>query len=799
MSSGPTLPARPLIPLTLPLLGILVVTLRCILLTQASDRAPMLMAAGLAVAAMSFVAWRVVLCAVPVPSSILGLVMPAFLFLALGACLGSYELRGLGSSEDELSSHPISSYVLEISSDSTKTTTGFWCQAAVVGEGGRRVGLVWVSSEWCFDRGKRLRCVGRFAANDDDAWGSSSRAQGICGTVTVSRRLSVDDATGIQGAILAARGFVVARIDPASSSRRALLAGVVCGERQQLKETGVEQTFATCGLAHLIAVSGSHLAILSNVLTSLLLKSRLRPRGRGAIVISTLCLYTVFCGAPASAIRSCAMCVAASGAQAVGRRSHATSSVCLVSIVMCCLDPPVTGQLGFLLSVLSVVGLCLFSSYSSYIVGMVTSGIPVPGSVRRLWGKIPASLGVSVSTSISSTLVAQTVTLPLTIDAFGCVPIVAPLANALVAPLFTLLVGSGFAAACLSGVPVLPCGVLGVCDAISAAMIGVCDLLADVPMASVPVTSVGLMGHVVVLACAVALLIRWPEVTRGRILLVCAGIALAGAGLLVRFRFGVAPRVVVFDIGQGDAVLVQDGSSAVLIDTGPDDAVVDALARNHVYHLDAVILTHLHADHIDGLLSLKGRVPVDRVVTATGVPEHVSDDLLATIEDETGEGPGVVAYGDVIRVGRFSLRCVWPRRGVDGKDNEDSICFALGFSDGGAALSGYLTGDAEEDQTERIVAAGDIGDVDLLKVGHHGSETSITPEEAGVLDAEVSVASAGEANSFGHPTQTCMDVIEGSGSVFLCTKDVGDVEVTPGTAGPKVRCQRLTPSWRGVT
>lgn len=103
---------------------------------------------------------------------------------------------------------------------------------------------------------------------------------------------------------------------------------------------------------------------------------------------------------------------------------------------------------------------------------------------------------------------------------------------------------------------------------------------------------------------------------------------------------------------------------------------------------------------------------------------------------------------------------------------------------------GLLTGDAERDETGRAIEAGRVGDVDFLKVGHHGSRVSLTPGEARALDAEVSVASAGENNRFGHPTPECVEMLESSGSTFLCTKDVGTVTIEPAAEGPRVSCER---------
>ena len=108
----------------------------------------------------------------------------------------------------------------------------------------------------------------------------------------------------------------------------------------------------------------------------------------------------------------------------------------------------------------------------------------------------------------------------------------------------------------------------------------------------------------------------------------------------------------------------------------------------------------------------------------------------------------------------------------------------------GKSLTALLTGDAEKSETAEVLRFGDVGDIDFLKVGHHGSKVSLDAEGAEALDPEVSVASAGENNRYGHPSPECEGILKEAGSVFFCTKDVGDVTVRPGVGGPSVIQQR---------
>lgn len=688
--------------------------------------------------------------------------------------------------EESFAGAPVSSFSLEVDGEMSEGVDG-WRGRAVVRRGDATEGSVWLLSASPLDPGAILTCVGRYAPNADDEWGISSRMQGLWGTVRVMRIVSSEPRGGLLGALDGWRGLVLRSFDPSSSEARAVLAGCVCGSRVAIRADGLDDVFAACGLSHLVAVSGGHLVVVCVLVGLLLERMRLRPRARAAALLLASGLFVLFCGAPASAVRAWAMLGAVGGATLLGRRAHALSSVCSVACVMALWEPTLSGQLGFLLSVSSVVGICLFAGYGRYAIDRLPRVRRLPRWVPRRVSRAFFQGGDYLRDVVAVTLVAQLATLPLTVPAFSRVSLVAPLANVVASPLFMLVIGIGVVAACLVPVPVAGGAALFCADAVAGPLVWLMRLIARVPAASVAIEVDAAPALALALALAATLLVVWPDV-RGRLVAaLSSGTVAVALGLLVCWRFFSPARVCVLDVGQGDAILVAEGSAAVLVDTGPDEAVLAALSRQHVYHLDAVVLTHLHDDHVGGLAHLLGSVACDRVLVADGVSRNESPELAKAISDLTGDGSGELRYGDVVRVGSFSLRVVSPMGEVDGGENEDSIELALSYDEGAATLTGLLAGDAEQGETGAVIDRGDVADVDLLKVGHHGSETSVSPGEAAVLDPEVSVASAGENNSYGHPSSVCAETLEDVGSTFLCTKDVGDVTVTPGTKGPCVQ------------
>ena len=708
-----------------------------------------------------------------------------------GVLEGGWALARVDDAASALEGSSVSACEFVVRSDCTSGQSGWLCRAeTVMGDGGRA--KVWLTLPDRVEFGSTVTGVGRFSANGDDDWGRTSRSQGLCGKVKMIRVTEVVPATGVEGVLASLRSWALRAIDPSSGDGRALMGGLVAGSRTDLKERGLDDAFASVGLSHLIAVSGAHLAVMAGGVETLLGLVGVGLRVRVLSVLASSAAYVIFCACPSSAVRAWVMLLAARCGRLLGRRSHSPSGVAVACLAMCALDPYCSCDLGFRLSISSVIALALFGSYADALLARISlvsflrkGGIKVPYRLRRRGSALLRSLRSAIAVS----LVCQLATAGTCAMTFGRLSLVSTLANVLIGPLFTPLVSLGLAGVAISWLPFLGSLVLSLDAMLCEIVIWFVRGLEKLPLACIPVCFPPWAEYVPLVAMAVVL-VAWPKPSRHALLgTVSAATVVVGTYILLTCVL-VGPSVTILDVGQGDAILIRQGPHAILVDCGLEGSLSSALARNHVYHLDAVVITHLHDDHYGGVDDLVGLIGVDAVYVGEGASGNLPDELEGSVRDLTGAAPGEIAYWDILRLGSYSMRCVWPHGPTDGSENEDSLCFVLSYDGNGRSLEMLLTGDAEQEQLEEY--QNDVGDIDVLKVGHHGSRVSISLDQAQTLRPEFAVASAGEGNSYGHPTSECIETLESAGATFLCTIEHGDVRVepSPDNAPPRVVCQR---------
>lgn len=235
-----------------------------------------------------------------------------------------------------------------------------------------------------------------------------------------------------------------------------------------------------------------------------------------------------------------------------------------------------------------------------------------------------------------------------------------------------------------------------------------------------------------------------------------------------------------FDVGQGDAIFIETPSGhQLLVDGGPGTVVLEKLAEVMPFwdrSIDAIILTHPHADHVDGLVEVVDRYRVDTVYT-TGVAYATSAEIAFEQRVSDDENVVIVGAPRTIDLGDgVTLELIYPQSSLENermKDvNDASIVGILRYG----KTSILLTGDIGNEAELGLIPFLDES-IDVLKVGHHGSRYSTSTALLEAIQPSVAVISSGAGNDYGHPHPETLERLEAFDVTTLRTDQDGDVRL----------------------
>ncbi|MGN0301456.1 MAG: DNA internalization-related competence protein ComEC/Rec2 [Anaerotardibacter sp.] len=545
-----------------------------------------------------------------------------------------------------------------------------------------------------------------------------------------------------------------------------LYKALLLGERTNLFNSDFYQEVKCSGLAHLVAISGAHLVIVASVLLSLAKTLKL-PRTITYVGITLLIiLYVVFSGFSLSCLRAATMSIVAYLSYFGKRRSHSLSGLGLVISFFIALEPTVVFSLSFSLSVLATLGIILFSPLLK---GWLTYG----GIVKPAWLIDPLII----------TLCATVLTAGLSCSEFSQFSVIAPLSNIFATFYIPILMGAGFLG-CFLGVLFHTSLFATILTLIATPFCTVISFCAALPFSTIPVYLSPEVGFVLTLSFAILGWITWPN---PHFISLKKGLGTFGAVILLVCVLlvgqGQPSRIVMLDIGQGDAFLIQNNGKTVLIDTGNQDTkLLKELARARVYSLDAVVITHPDDDHCGSLSALKGIIPVKHLYVASGLDEVEDEKVVNLLHEWRGfSETGIIeylSYHNKLSLGTIELRVVSPTELKEEGGNQDSICFFISIDcdkDGTVDTDAFFVGDAESETLEEVIKRENIDSIDILKVGHHGSKKALNSELLKILKPKIALISVGEGNRFGHPSNEVLSLLEEANTKILRTDKDGMV------------------------
>jgi competence protein ComEC len=608
-------------------------------------------------------------------------------------------------------------------------------------------------------------------------------------------------------------GERIAKLFPAEQA--GFMKGLLIGLRDDLEPERYQQ-FAQLGLSHVLAISGLHVAVFIGICTGLLRLLRIPRETSITLVMLLIPFYIVFSGSSPSVVRAGLMAMIGLYAVRSNRWKDGLNLICLTALIMLVWDPYYLTNISFQLSFAVTAGLI--------------AGVPRFSRLLPLRPRWLASL-------LAVSIVAEFVSFPLSIYYFNQYSLLSLPANLLLVSLISSIVlPSGLAAVAADVVfPVPAQGIAAFTSRLNHFVFAAVEQLNRVEGALTiwPTPSpLWIAAYYAVLGLALASWTGKADVCgfdsiaaqgrSGRWIRTAASVLFISL-LLYAYVPDVWDRtgkVSFIDVGQGDSILIRtperrvlliDGGGTVRFPRKPGEewkerrdpfevgrkVLVPLLKQRGVRRIDALIVTHLDADHIGGLQAVIEQFEVRRIwfngtFKAAEQPERLFETALRR------RIPLYAAHaGQVIPLDRHtSLEMLHPDGDPNSlaptdRQNESSVVFRLNLYQS----SFLFTGDIDAAAEQRIVKRRALREteppaIDVLKVAHHGSKTSTTDEWLSYWRPRAAVISVGAANRYGHPSGQVLERLSGHGIPVWRTDQDGEVQFRIGPEQIWLRTRR---------
>ena len=603
----------------------------------------------------------------------------------------------------------------------------------------------------------------------------------------------------------------------------ALCVGILIGDREKISDI-TEDNFKKSNLTHMLAVSGSHITYIIVALTTILSKTN-----RKFSLITTiffLLFFTVLTGFTASVLRASIMGIITLLASILHRKSDTINNLGISSIIILIYNPYLLVDAGFLLSYAGTIGIILFSKKISNGISIIVNkinpnllNIEQNNNSKIFFVKsIIEKIILYVISSLSVTLSANIVIIPIMAYMFSTISFTFWISNILAGPVMEVVTIFGFIVYFISIIFPILAQFLGIAlNLLLTVLLKIAEISSKIPGASIYIKTPSiymcviyyLIIYILFNMQAIKQIIRKKAIFR---LYAIKAKKQRKNILVIAILFTILVNSIIYvtdknikiyfvDVGQGDCTLIQtSGRKNVLIDGGGSEfgsfdvgksTLLPYLLDRGITKIDYMMISHFDSDHIGGLFYIMENLRVDNIIISK--QGESSENLKKFIEILQSNIRGsknktniiLVKKGDNIKIDNSSyFEILFPEEELinDNILNNNSIVAKFVSNN----FKMLFTGDIEEIAENRLCElykSTNKLQADIIKVAHHGSKTSSTLNFLELVKPKIALIGVGENNNFGHPNDAVLKRIKDLGAHIYRTDQMGEISIVIGNRG----------------
>ncbi len=549
-----------------------------------------------------------------------------------------------------------------------------------------------------------------------------------------------------------------------SARESGLLLGIMLGDKGHMTSL-MQSRFTRAGVAHVMVVSGLHVGMIALIAFWLARLCRLEICKRAVLTMVLVAFYALISGCRPSVLRAALVIGISLLGWLLGREKHLIAALSTAGLVLLVYDPFLLFEIAFQLSFIATLSIAVI----------------VPLLQRQLeqfavFSRRPLQIFLA-------SIAVQVGVVPVLMYHFGELSLISAFSNVVIVPLIGPVLALGLVASCLSAIS---CFLAQPLFAMLGFVLGLINRITT-SLASLSFSSISAMislrGMLIyyILLAALVIWIRRSKETLSRAFIQFVSLLIPVGIIWWQILVNGPPAQFTahfLDVGQGDAAAIRSPTGAtILVDGGPDRHVTkNLLASRGIRRIDLLVLSHPHADHINGLVELVEGGNVGLVLmgkSSDSSPEY--SEFRAAVSDRAI--PKITAKeGMKLQVGPDLLACVLSdsHMSKDSDLNNESLVLKIEYGD----LSLLFAGDVEEEGELDLLGLRQDLRSSILKVPHHGSDRSADRTFLKSVKPKAAIISAGKDNRFGHPSRAAIRNLKSLGTEIYRTDQDGNVTIT---------------------